>query len=188
MGINNYLSSNSIHSGIGGNLNHNLDFTSDEHIENTGILNSNCIKISDTTLHNSILKNNQTNTLEEENLVKKIQQSLEILKSNTENQNIAWLNRLQSKYLFFRCVISSCLIYKLNACVSPFSFTIRRHHRRACYIFLSTLLPTTTQCSKNLTFPNSFSLTLSFSMNITRSFYEYKSLLFSVFRREYELN
>lgn len=101
MGINNYLSSNSIHSGIGGNLNHNLDFTSDEHIENTGILNSNCIKISD-TLHNSILKNNQTNTLEEENLVKKIQQSLEILKSNTENQNIAWLNRLQSKYLFFR--------------------------------------------------------------------------------------
>jgi hypothetical protein len=119
MGINNYLSSNSIHSGIGGNLNHNLDFTSDEHIENTGILNSNCIKISD-TLHNSILKNNQTNTLEEENLVKKIQQSLEILKSNTENQNIAWLNRLQSKYLFFRCVISSCLIYKpLNAlCLS----------------------------------------------------------------------
>lgn len=142
MGINNYLSSNSIHSGIGGNLNHNLDFTSDEHIENTGILNSNCIKISD-TLHNSILKNNQTNTLEEENLVKKIQQSLEILKSNTENQNIAWLNRLQSKYLFFRCVISSCLIYKLlNAlCLSfptPFHpYFFWKNLNMSCLFFLS---------------------------------------------------
>lgn len=96
IGINSRLSSNSL-SGISSNLNNNLDFTSDEHIENTGILSSNSIKIID-TVSNSI--NNQTNTLEDENLVKKIQQSLECLKSNTENQNIAWVNRLQSKYLF----------------------------------------------------------------------------------------
>lgn len=97
MGINNFLASNATHSVIGGNL--NLDFTSDEHIENTGILNSNCINISE-TLHHSNIKNNQINTLEEENLVMKIQQSLEVLKSNTENENIAWLNRLQSKYFY----------------------------------------------------------------------------------------
>lgn len=97
IGINSRLTSNSL-SGISSNLNNNLDFTSDEHIENTGILSSNCIKIND-TVSNSI-RNNQTNTLEDENLVKKIQQSLECLKSNTENQNIAWVNRLQSKYLF----------------------------------------------------------------------------------------
>lgn len=97
IGINSRLSSNSL-SGISSNLNNNLDFTSDEHIENTGILSSNSIKIID-TVSNSI--NNQTNTLEDENLVKKIQQSLECLKSNTENQNIAWVNRLQSKYLFW---------------------------------------------------------------------------------------
>lgn len=93
IGINTRLSSNSL-SGISSNLNNNLDFTSDEHIENTGILSSNSIKIND-TVSNSI-----NNTLEDENLVKKIQQSLECLKSNTENQNIAWVNRLQSKYLF----------------------------------------------------------------------------------------
>lgn len=97
IGINSRLSSNSL-SGISSNLNNNLDFTSDEHIENTGILSSNSNKIIIDTVSNSI--NNQTNTLEDENLVKKIQQSLECLKSNTENQNIAWVNRLQSKYLF----------------------------------------------------------------------------------------
>jgi hypothetical protein len=98
IGINNRLSSNSL-SGISSNLNNNLDFTSDEHIENTGIvLSSNSINSINDTVSNSI--NNQTNTLEDENLVKKIQQSLECLKSNTENQNIAWVNRLQSKYLF----------------------------------------------------------------------------------------
>lgn len=99
IGINSRLSSSNSLSGISSNLNNNLDFTSDEHIENTGtgILSSNSIKLND-TVSNS--KNNQTNTLEDENLVKKIQQSLECLKSNTENQNIAWVNRLQSKYLF----------------------------------------------------------------------------------------
>lgn len=98
MGINNFLATSAPHVALAGGLSHNLDFTSDEHIENTGILNSNSINISDTLHHSNIIKNNQINTLEEENLVMKIQQSLEVLKSNTENENIAWLNRLQSKY------------------------------------------------------------------------------------------
>lgn len=126
MGINNFLAVSTPHSTIGGTLNQNLDFTSDEHIENTGILNSNCINISN-TLHHSNIKNNQINTLEEENLVMKIQQSLEVLKSNTENENIAWLNRLQSKYfllfiiiyfVFFCCVISLYLL------IEPLSGTL----------------------------------------------------------------
>lgn len=81
------------------NNNYDYDFTSDDHIENTGILNSNNSNIKENdTVNYSI---NQTNTLEDENLVKKIQQSLECIKnSKTENQNIAWVNRLQSKYLF----------------------------------------------------------------------------------------
>lgn len=104
MGISNFLASSAPHTAIGGGLSHNLDFTSDEHIENTGILNSNNISITDTLHHSNIIKNNQINTLEEENLVEKIRQSLEVLKSNTQfsfshqESESAWLTRLQSKY------------------------------------------------------------------------------------------
>lgn len=94
--------------------NNNYDFTSDEHIDNTtgsGILISSNVINNSSNIDNTIsnqLNQNQTNhrttptttTLEDENLVKKIQQSLECLKSKTENQNIAWVNRLQSKYNF----------------------------------------------------------------------------------------
>lgn len=88
IGINTRLSSSSL-PGISSNLNSNLDFTSDEHIENTGISSSHSIRIYDT------VRNSIHNTLEEEKLVENIQQ---IFKFNTENQNIAWVNRLQSKY------------------------------------------------------------------------------------------
>lgn len=80
------------------NNNYDYDFTSDDHIENTGILNSNNsnIKNENDTVNYSI---NQNHTLEDENLVKKIQQSLECFKKS-KTENIAWVNRLQSKYLF----------------------------------------------------------------------------------------
>lgn len=79
------------------NNNYDFDFTSDDHIENTGILNSNNSNIKENDTVN--LKINQNHTLEDENLVKKIQQTLECFKkSKTENQNmnLAWLSRLQS--------------------------------------------------------------------------------------------
>lgn len=79
------------------NNNFDYDFTSDDHIENTGILNSNNSNIKENDTVNSI--NNQNHTLEDENLVKKIQQSLECFKK-TKTENIAWVNRLQSKYYF----------------------------------------------------------------------------------------
>lgn len=72
--------------------NFDYDFTSDDHIEqNTGILNSNNsnIKVNNDTV-------NQTNTLEDENLVQKIQLNLENFKK-AKTENIAWVNRLQSK-------------------------------------------------------------------------------------------
>jgi hypothetical protein len=76
------------------NNNYDYDFTSDDHIENNGILisNNSNIKENDTV-------NSNNHTLEDENLVKKIQQSLECIK-NSKTENIAWVNRLQSKYLF----------------------------------------------------------------------------------------
>lgn len=78
------------------NNNFDYDFTSDDHIENTGILNSNNSNIKENDTVNSI---NQNHTLEDENLVKKIQQSLECFKKS-KTENIAWVNRLQSKYYF----------------------------------------------------------------------------------------
>ncbi|XP_070491354.1 double-stranded RNA-specific editase Adar isoform X1 [Chironomus tepperi] len=76
------------------NNNYDYDFTSDDHIENTGILNSNNSNIKkDNDTVNSI-NNNQNHTLEDENLVKKIQQSLECFKKS-KTENIAWVNRLQ---------------------------------------------------------------------------------------------
>lgn len=84
------------------NNNYDYDFTSDDHIEeqNIGILNSNNsnIKENNDTVNQSV--NNQTNTLEDENLVQKIQQSLEIFKK-AKTENIAWVTRLQSKKIFF---------------------------------------------------------------------------------------
>lgn len=84
------------------NNNFDYDFTSDEHIEqNTGILisnNSNIIIDNNDTVNN--LSVNQTNTLEDENLVEKIQQSLEYSK-NAKTENIAWVNRLQSKRIYY---------------------------------------------------------------------------------------
>jgi hypothetical protein len=74
------------------NNNYDYDFTSDDHIENTGILNSNNSNIKENDTVNSI---NQNHTLEDENLVKKIQQSLECSKK-TKTENHAWLSRLQS--------------------------------------------------------------------------------------------
>ncbi|KAL7030629.1 hypothetical protein ACKWTF_006732 [Chironomus riparius] len=80
------------------NNNYDYDFTSDDHIENTGILNSNNSNIKkDNDTVNSIINNNNNNqnhTLEDENLVKKIQQSLECFKKS-KTENIAWVNRLQ---------------------------------------------------------------------------------------------
>lgn len=86
------------------NNNYDYDFTSDDHIEeqsNIGILNSNNsnIKEKNDTVNQSV--KNQTNTLEDENLVQKIQQSLEIFKK-AKTENIAWVTRLQSKKIFFR--------------------------------------------------------------------------------------
>lgn len=102
IGINNHLLSSltSASSANSNNLNNNLsvDFTSDDHIENTGILLNN--------LHSNINNNNDTmsnssnsNTLEDENLINKIQQSLECFKTNTDI-NHALINRLQSKYYY----------------------------------------------------------------------------------------
>jgi hypothetical protein len=92
------------HPGSAINNNFDYDFTSDDHIEqNTGILNSNSncsnanIKDNNDTVNQS---DNQTNTLEDENLVQKIQQSLEIFKK-AKTENIAWVNRLQSKRIYF---------------------------------------------------------------------------------------
>lgn len=84
------------------NNNYDYDFTSDDHIENTGILNSNNSNIKkDNDTVNSINNNqNQNHTLEDENLVKKIQQSLECFKKS-KTENIAWVNRLQSKYFIY---------------------------------------------------------------------------------------
>lgn len=85
------------------NNNYDYDFTSDDHIEeqNIGILNSNNSNIRENnndTVNQSV--NNQTNTLEDENLVQKIQQSLENFKK-AKTENIAWVTRLQSKKIFF---------------------------------------------------------------------------------------
>jgi hypothetical protein len=92
------------HPGSAINNNFDYDFTSDDHIEqNTGILNSNSncsnanIKENNDTVNQS---DNQTNTLEDENLVQKIQQSLENFKK-AKTENIAWVNRLQSKRIYF---------------------------------------------------------------------------------------
>lgn len=89
------------------NNNYDYDFTSDDHIEdqNIGILNSKNSNIKDNndTVNQSV--NNQTNTLEDENLVQKIQQSLENFKK-AKTENIAWVTRLQSKKIFFRFIIS----------------------------------------------------------------------------------
>lgn len=92
------------HPGSAINNNFDYDFTSDDHIEqNTGILNSNSncsianIKDNNDTVNQS---DNQTNTLEDENLVQKIQQSLENFKK-AKTENIAWVNRLQSKRIYF---------------------------------------------------------------------------------------
>lgn len=88
------------------NNNYDYDFTSDDHIENTGILNSNNSNIkkdNDTVnsiINNNNYNNNQNHTLEDENLVKKIQQSLECFKKS-KTENIAWVNRLQSKYFIY---------------------------------------------------------------------------------------
>jgi hypothetical protein len=84
------------------NNNYDYDFTSDDHIENTGILNSNNsnIKKDNDTVNSINNNNNQNHTLEDENLVKKIQQSLECFKKS-KTENIAWVNRLQSKYFLF---------------------------------------------------------------------------------------
>lgn len=89
------------------NNNYDYDFTSDDHIDdqNIGILNSNNSNIKDNndTVNQSV--NNQTNTLEDENLVQKIQQSLENFKK-AKTENIAWVTRLQSKKIFFCFIIS----------------------------------------------------------------------------------
>jgi hypothetical protein len=91
------------------NNNYDYDFTSDDHIEeqNIGILNSNNSNIKDNndTVNQSV--KNETNTLEDENLVQKIQQSLEIFKK-AKTENIAWVTRLQSKKIFFRFIIFLC--------------------------------------------------------------------------------
>lgn len=97
------LTPNAIGSAI--NSNFDYDFTSDDHIEqNTGILNnsnnSNIKDNNDTIVNN--LSVNQTNTLEDEKLVEKIQQSLENFKKiEAKTENIAWVNRLQSKRNYF---------------------------------------------------------------------------------------
>ena len=103
--------------------NNNYDFTSDMFEDNTTgiLLNSNNIDNSCNIDNTKTIKSNQlllnsinTNTLEDDNLVKKIQQTLECLKSDTDqnsNSNHAWVNRLQSKY--FLSFIISRLIFLL---------------------------------------------------------------------------
>lgn len=92
------------------NNNYDYDFTSDDHIEeaNIGILNSNSSNIKDNndTVNQSV-NNNQTNTLEDENLVQKIQQSLEIFKK-AKTENIAWVTRLQSKKTLYSLYYFIC--------------------------------------------------------------------------------
>lgn len=103
---------NAVTSGSGLNSNYDYDFTSDDHIEeeqNIGILNNSNnsnIQVKNDTVNQSV-NNSQTNTLEDENLVQKIQQSLENFKK-AKTENIAWVTRLQSKKISFMLYYFMC--------------------------------------------------------------------------------
>lgn len=67
-----------------------VDFTSDDHIDNTGILLN----------HNNLDHTNMSvnsNTVDEDNLLGKIQQTLDSFATKNQKTH-AWISRLQSKY------------------------------------------------------------------------------------------